>query len=65
MPLVAESVTPGADHIRISSKLVPNGEATRIEVEEGVIKLIVDAAMIFRGAGADAAAFGAADKAEK
>jgi hypothetical protein len=59
---VAESIKPGSDRIRISSRLVPNGEATRIEVEEGVIKLIADGVMMYREARA-AAEFGAIEKA--
>jgi hypothetical protein len=56
---VAESVKAGNDRIRISARLVPNGEATRIEVEEGVIKLIADAVLIYRDArvGAEFGAF--------
>ena len=57
---VAESVKPGNDHIRFTSRVIPNGQATRFEIEEGVIKLIADAAMIFRDARA-----GAVEKVEK
>ena len=59
---IAESLKPGNDHIRLTSKVIPNGEASRIEVEEGVLKLIANAVMTFREARAGAAAF---DKAEK
>jgi hypothetical protein len=60
---VAESVTPGNDRIRISARLIPNGEASRIELDEGVIKVIADALMLVREArGAAAAAeFGAVE----
>ncbi len=53
---VAESIKPGSDRIRLSSRLVPNGEATRIEVDEGVIKLIAEAVMLYRDAEFGAAA---------
>jgi hypothetical protein len=60
---VAESVTPGSDRVRAVGRVVPNGQATRIEVEEGVIKLIAASLMMVREARAPAADFGATEEA--
>jgi len=49
VPALAESLTPGSDRIRISSKLIPNGESSRLEIDEGVVKMIGSALMMFRG----------------
>ena len=53
----ARAEAAGSDRIRLSSRLIPNGEASRIEVDEGVIKLIADAVMLYRDAEFGAAAF--------
>jgi hypothetical protein len=45
---LAESMKSGSDRIRVSARLVPNGEATRLEIEEGVIKALAGAMILHR-----------------
>ncbi len=43
--------TPGADHVRITARSVPNAVNERIEIEEGVLKAIATAAAMGGGRG--------------
>jgi hypothetical protein len=53
---LTESVAGGQDHVRITGRPIPNGQIARIEVEEGVVKLIAASVMtVGRAFGAGAA----------
>ena len=54
---LAESIKPGSDRIRTSSRLIPNGQSSRLEVDEGVIRLIANAVLLYRDTEFGAAAF--------
>lgn len=49
-----QNETNGRDHVRISSTVIPRGQRTRIELEEGVLRAIGMAAMQGQMAGAGA-----------